>query len=177
MLGVAPSTLSGKFNSGATLDLSGTTWSQGLGAGQGHVIISMSGGQIAREFLQLASTDVRALLHKATGQVPVACALIAAGMTNGSVSITHMRLNTSDGNLFGSGQLDLRRDSMDILIQSEGRSTDFWALDIPLRIYGGFANPHAEPAAGFHHPGITVGGGDNLGHLPQALRPPIDRRC
>jgi uncharacterized protein involved in outer membrane biogenesis len=177
MVGADPSTLSGKIGAGATLDLHGTTSFHGLGASHGHAIVSMAGGQLAREFLQLASTDVRVLLHKAIGHVPVGCFLAAAAMTNGIVSVSTLRLKTTDGNLFGSGQLDLRRDSLDLLIQSESRSTDFWALDIPLRISGSFTNPHAGPSAGSSRPGMAAGGVGNLGLLPQALRPPIGRGC
>jgi uncharacterized protein involved in outer membrane biogenesis len=174
MAGVDPATLSGKIGAGATLDLNGTTSFHGLGASHGHAIVSMAGGQLAREFLQLASTDVRVLLHKATGHVPVGCFLAAAALTNGIVSVSTLRLKTNDGNLFGSGQLDLRRDSMDLLIQSESRSTDFWALDIPLRVSGSLTNPHAGPSAGSGHP---TGGSGNLGLLPPALRPPIGHGC
>ena len=89
---------------------------------------------------------------------PISCFLAAASMTNGIVTVAPKRLKTNEGTLIGSGQLDLRRDTMDLLIQSEGRTTDFWALDNPLGVSGSFTNPRAQPSAGSGHPGVAPTG-------------------
>lgn len=159
------------------MKIEGNTLTDGLGASDGALILSMTGGHIAREFLQLASTDVRVLVQKATGQVPIDCLLGVGNMRNGIVAVAPLRLKTQEGNLFGSGQLDLRRQSMDLLVQSESRSTEFWALDIPLRFTGNFTNPHAQPSAGSDPVGVEAGGTANTGQLPSALRPPVGQRC
>ncbi len=180
ILGIAGAntpSLAGKLDAGARMKIEGNTLTDGLGASDGALILSMTGGHIAREFLQLASTDVRVLVQKATGQVPIDCLLGVGNMRNGIVAVAPLRLKTQEGNLFGSGQLDLRRQSMDLLVQSESRSTEFWALDIPLRFTGNFTNPHAQPSAGSDPVGVEAGGTANTGQLPSALRPPVGQRC
>jgi hypothetical protein len=177
LAGVDTPTLAGNLNAGMRLDIAGKTPADALGASDAVVVLSMQGGQLSRRFLQRASADVRGLAKGASGQVPVDCFLVAASMTDGVVSVLLLRLKTREGDLFGGGRIDLRRESIDMLVQSDSRSTDFWALDIPLRIAGGLSDPRALPSPGPGRAGTEPGSATKLALFPSALRPPVGKGC
>lgn len=171
------STLSGRISAGATLEITGKTVLDGLSASNGHLALSMTGGSVSRQFLEHVSTDMRLLLRKAEGYASVRCLLTVASMHNGIISVAPLRLKTSEGNLFGGGQVDLRRDAINLALQSEGQSTQFLALDIPLHITGNFANPLVRPSTGSAGADLELAGADNLRRLPPGLRRLIAGRC
>jgi uncharacterized protein involved in outer membrane biogenesis len=170
-------TLAGRLNAGATLEMTGRTTEDGLADSRGQAVLSMTGGQITRQALELASIDVRLLLRKGQGFASVVCLLAVADMKNGIASIAPMRLRTREGNVSGGGQLDLRRSYVDLYLQSEGKSTQFWALDIPVHITGSFTNPAVQPMILSRMPAWGGRGSENLRSLPSALRQVADTKC
>ena len=71
---------------------------------------------------------------------------------------------------FSSGLVDLRRRWIDLYIQSDRRTTNFWALDVPIHLSGSLANPRPEPMVLSRMPSQTARGDANLRALPDALR-------
>ena len=53
---------------------------------------------------------------------------------------------TASGTVVGEAQFDLYRRTLDLMIGSQPASTGIFALDIPIRVYGTFANPTVRPA-------------------------------
>lgn len=174
LAGSDSATLAGRLNAGVTLEMTGKTTEDGIANSRGQAVLSMTGGQITRQLLELASIDVRLLMRKGQGLASVVCLLVVADMRNGIASIAPMRLRTREGNLAGGGQIDVRRSYIDLYFQSEGKSTQFWALDIPVHITGSFANPSVKPMILARKPGW---GGDNLRSLPPALRQLSGKNC
>ena len=150
MAGADPSTLSGKLNAGVSLEMTGITTDDAMKSSRGRAVLSMSSGQMSREFLQMASIDVRLLFRKGQGSTPVSCFLGVISERNGAATVVPLRLRTSDGNVFGGGQVDLLRQTLDLHMQTESSTTHFFALDLPLHIEGTFANPK---------PGVTFRSG------------------
>ena len=173
MAGANTAMLAGKLDAQATLEMTGATAQEALAASRGQAALAMTGGQISRELLQLASSDLRLLLRKGQGAASVTCFLAVADMRNGVASVAPLRLKTREGNLFGGGQVDLRHDALDLYVQSEGKSTNFWALDIPVRITGSFTSPQVQPSTGSKTEALRARGGENLRILPPALRQAI----
>ena len=81
-----------------------------------------------------------------------------------------MRLRSADGSIAGSARLDLNRRTFDLTIGSESRTTSLFALDIPVRVSGGFGNPRVEPGKWTPQGRALLAAADNLGQLPPGLQ-------
>ena len=176
--GMGASMLAGKFDGRATLEMTGTTTEDGLRASRGQMVLAMADGQISREILRLASSDTRSLFHKGRGNVQVTCFLGVADMHNGIVSVAPLRLKTREGNLFGGGQVNLLSEALDLRLQSEGKSTHFWALDIPVAITGSLGHPKVKPMLRSDAGALEARGNVNLRALSPDLRQRMEgNRC
>lgn len=174
MTGGDPSMVGGKLDARATLEMTGTTLEDGLAASQGQAVLSMRGGRVSREFLRLASIDLRLLLREGKGNASIVCFLTVANMRNGLLSLAPLRLKTREGNFSGGGEIDLRRAAVDLYLRSDSKSTHFWALDIPLHITGSLTHPKAMPSSGR---AVSAQGGraaSNLRLLSPSLRQAVD---
>ena len=143
-----PATLVGRINAGLRFEMTGENTKAGLAASWGELVISMANGRVSRTLLRRATVDARQLLHDAPGFASVLCFVGVATMRDGLASVAPLRLKTNEGNLYAYGQIDLRRGTLNLLMRSEGRSTPFWALDIPLHVTGKLDDPKVMPYNG-----------------------------
>ena len=150
MAGADASMLSGRLNAGLTLEMTGITTEDGMKSSRGQAVLAMTSGQMSRQFLQMASIDVRLLFRKGQGTTSVSCFLGVMSERNGIVTVVPLRLRTNEGNVFGGGQVNLLRETLDLHLQSESSTTHFFALDLPVHIEGSFTNPQ---------PGVTFRSG------------------
>ena len=110
-------------------------------------VVTMTGGTIAREVIEMASTDVRALFRTSRGTTHVSLPAgggrhprRATGRRRRCVSApapapsAGSRPSTS----IGTGSTSSSAASSD--------TTDFFALDVPVRVSGSFADPDIAPA-------------------------------
>jgi AsmA family protein len=148
ILGADAGQIAGKVEGGAALEMSGATVREALKASRGSAVFAMTQGSIARTLLERAATDLRLLLRKGEGSVPITCLLGIIDLRNGLGTISPLRLQTNEATLIGRGQLDLLRDRLDLTIKSAPASTGFLALDVPFRISGDFAALTVRPAIG-----------------------------
>jgi hypothetical protein len=150
--------------------MTGETTQDAPGVSAGQMVLSMTGGQVARKLLEIISNDTRLLVRPAPGYAPVRCLLAVATMRDGVISLAPLRLKTGEGNLTGGGQIDLRRDAVNMLLRSEGQSTSFWALDTPLRITGSLSDPLALPSPGAATSDLDGEAAENLRVLAPRLK-------
>jgi hypothetical protein len=106
----------------------------------------MSGGRVQREIIEMASTDLRSLFRTAEGMTPLSCLLAVAQINRGVGEVAPLRLEAATGTIAGVASFDLNRQVLDLVIGSEGATTGFFALDIPMRVSGSFADPSIRPA-------------------------------
>ena len=109
-------------------------------------VVSLAGGAIAREVIEMASTDVRALFRTSRGTTPVTCLLAAVDIDAGVGRAAPLRIRAGTGTISGLASFDLNRQTLDLIIGSQSDTTDFFALDIPVQVRGSFANPSIAPA-------------------------------
>jgi uncharacterized protein involved in outer membrane biogenesis len=62
-------------------------------------------------------------------------------LKNGLATLSQLRLRTPDATLNGSGQINLQRQSLNLALQSDAKSTGFLALDLPVQITGDWHDP------------------------------------
>lgn len=109
-------------------------------------VVSMAGGAIAREVIEMASTDVRALFRTSRGTTPVSCLLAAVDVDAGVGRASPLRIRAGTGTISGLAGFDLNRQTLDLVIGSQSDTTDVFALDIPVHVAGSFAHPSIAPA-------------------------------
>ncbi|BDG70829.1 AsmA family protein [Roseomonas fluvialis] len=109
-------------------------------------VVSMTGGTIAREVIEMASTDVRALFRTSQGTTPISCLLAAVDINAGAGRAAPLRIRAGTGTISGLATFDLNRQTLDLIIGSQSDTTDFFALDIPVQVRGSFDNPSIAPA-------------------------------
>jgi uncharacterized protein involved in outer membrane biogenesis len=109
-------------------------------------VVAMTGGTIAREVIEMASTDVRALFRTSRGTTNVSCLMAAVDIRAGRGEAAPLHIRAGTGAISGMASFDLNRHRLDLIIGSHSDTTDFFALDVPIRVSGSFANPDIAPA-------------------------------
>jgi len=137
--------LSGEVDGALDMDMTGDTLGNALRVGRGHAVLSVARGSVSRDLMEKLSTNMRNLIGAGEGSVHVSCMLGVADFQNGVAAIPLIRLKSDTGTLIGGGKVDVLGSRLDVTVQSESASTEFFALDIPIRISGRFANPSIEP--------------------------------
>jgi uncharacterized protein involved in outer membrane biogenesis len=141
MLGGKPGDLSGKLSGGADGSLQGATLRQGLQHVQGSAVLSMTAGRISRDLLEKASTDIRTVFRNGTGTASISCLLGVMQVKDGLGTLQTLRARTGEATLNARGRVDFPRQSLDLVLQSDARSTGFFALDLPVRVTGDWHRP------------------------------------
>ncbi|GBR05945.1 AsmA family protein [Acetobacter oeni] len=101
--------------------------------------VGMDRGEISREVIAMASTDVSLLVRKAKGMAPVTCLLGVLTLHHGSGTVLPLRVSSTAGTVIGAAIFDLNRKWFDLAFQSQ--ATGFFALDVPVRVSGSFSHP------------------------------------
>ena len=118
----------------------------------------------------MASIDLRLLFRSARGTTPVSCLLGMLEMNAGVGEIAPLRIRSAEGTIGGTASFDLNRKQVDLVIGSVSSTTDFWALDIPVRVSGSFASPSIRPARWSADGRARLAAADNIAPLPARLR-------
>ncbi len=169
-LGFGPVPISGKLDAQVVATSSGATLNAATRAARVSAAVSMTGGSIAREVIEMASTDVRLLFRRSKGVSPVSCLLGVLDMRAGVGTVLPLRIRAADGTIAGNMQFDLYRRRFDLTIASQSASTGFFALDIPVRISGAFANPSVRPARWSAVGRAMLAATDRVGLLPPGVQ-------
>ncbi|HWT07561.1 MAG TPA: AsmA-like C-terminal region-containing protein, partial [Roseomonas sp.] len=133
-------------------------------------VAAMRGGTIAREVIEMASTDLRALFRTARGSTPLTCVLAVVDIRAGRGDAAPLRIRAATGTISGLATFDLNRKRMDLVIGSQRDTTDFFALDVPVRVSGSFSDPSIAPARWSSDGRARLAAGDRVAPLPPALR-------
>ncbi len=138
--------IAGRLDAAAAARAEAATLNGAVRAAQVQAVASMTVGSISRDVMEMASTDLRRLLRKPTGTTPVSCMLAVLDMKALRGVVSPMRIRAGEGTIVGTGQFDLGRHWMDVTVGTEASTTGGFALDIPMRISGGFGSPSVAPA-------------------------------
>jgi uncharacterized protein involved in outer membrane biogenesis len=149
LLGVTGGRVSGKLAGRLNLHLANSGLDGALATAHGQAVMAVTGGSIASEVIERASSDLFALFRKKQGRVPVTCLFGVGNLKDGIVQLGPLHLRASDVAISGSGRVNLLRRQMDIVLQP--RSGGTFALDRPLSIKGSLI----RPSIGLFHGGTA----------------------
>ncbi len=91
-----PGQLAGRVNGRAVLEMTGTTAKDGLQQSSGEAVLAMAQGQVARDLVEKASTDLRTLFRKGEGVAQLSCLVGYVELENGRATIAPLRLRTPE---------------------------------------------------------------------------------
>jgi uncharacterized protein involved in outer membrane biogenesis len=143
--GVTTDQIAGKISARITLDATGSKLGEALARAQGSAVFTMIDGKVSRDALEKASTDLRTVFRKGEGMSKVECLLGVAQIKDGIAQVSPLILRTAEATLTGGGTIDLSKNTLDLTIRSDPKSTGFFALDIPIHISGTVDAPKAAP--------------------------------
>lgn len=126
----------GAVEARATLGMTGAQLGAALETLQGHAVIAMQQGRIARSLVEAASVDLRAIFRDRGDSTALRCLLAMAEMKGGMLLLGPLTLRSDGGTIRGGGAIDLRRQHLDLVLRSDPKTTGFLALDIPLHLGG-----------------------------------------
>ncbi len=169
-LGFGAMPVQGRLSAQVEAQASGATLNAAVRSARVSAVVALAGGSIAREVLEMASTDVRLLFRSARGNSRVSCMLAAVDMRGGVGTLSPLRVRSADGTIAGYGRFDLHRRVLDLSIGSEAPTTSGYALDIPVRVSGAFAKPDVRPARWSEAGRAALASMDALSQLPPGLQ-------
>lgn len=145
-LGLGPLPVAGRAALDAAIAAEGATLGAARQAARVSAVLAMSEGSIAREVIEMASTDLRALFRTPRGRTPLTCLLAAVDLRGARGEVAPLRIRAGTGTIAGLMTFDLERRRLDLVIGSERATTDVFALDIPVRVSGTFGDLDVAPA-------------------------------
>lgn len=144
-LGAEPGQIAGRVDLRATARGTARSVDGLIKAARGQAVVAMAGGLISRDLLEKLSGDLRTLFRKGEGRTQLSCLLGFVSLRDGIARIAPLRLRAAEGVAVGGGQVDLAKQRLDIVLRTERASTNFFALDVPLRLSGRLADPQVSP--------------------------------
>ena len=141
------------------IDLRGQGNSVGrmLGTADGALQLAVDPGRISRLLMEEMGLHLLEILQlKLTGDQAVAlhCAVADFAVKDGVMTARHLALDTAVSSVAGSGQINLRQETLDLTLVPRTRATSLVALRGPIRLHG----PLGAPQLQLDTPGILARG-------------------
>lgn len=141
----------GRVDGRINLSGRGKSMASWLADASGDVAAMTSQGEISALLLELLGLDGAEILKfLLIGDRPVAvrCAALAFDVEQGVMNGRTLVFDTSDTLFTGAGHIDLRRETMNLVIQQRPKDKSLLVARSPLRVGGSFASPKVGVQAG-----------------------------
>ncbi len=138
----------GKVGGHASLSGAGDSVAAMLGSSNGEVAVAMGPGRISNLLMEFAGLDLGEILKfKLTRdrQIPVRCAFGDFKVADGVMTSRALAFDTTDTILVGSGTINLRDETLDLLIRPRPKDRSLLSLRAPLVVDGTFRDPDIRP--------------------------------
>jgi uncharacterized protein involved in outer membrane biogenesis len=122
-----------------------------LATSDGQVALVMGKGRISNLLLELAGLDVQEALRFLLGKdriIPLRCAHADFKAKNGVVTAERFVFDTTDTILYGEGTIDMRDETLHLLLRPRPKDRSLVSLRSPLEVDGSFKDPDIHPKAG-----------------------------
>jgi uncharacterized protein involved in outer membrane biogenesis len=115
-----------------------------LATSNGKLGMVVSGGQISRLLMEktgLHIWEILTLTLAGDKQVKLRCAVADFEVKQGNMQANALVFDTEVNTLFGSGNIDLAQEQLDLVLNPRTKNTSPVALRSPLYVRGSFAKP------------------------------------
>jgi uncharacterized protein involved in outer membrane biogenesis len=136
----------GKIHGEIDLKGRGNSVAQMLGTSSGNVAMLMGRGELSNLLLEVAGLDGGEIIKFLIGgdrNVQLRCAAAAFDVKSGLMTARALVLDTSDTVIYGSGNVSLANESIDLTLHPYPKDTSILSLRSPLKVAGSFAAPKA----------------------------------
>ena len=134
----------GEINGAFSLTGTGNSVSAMLATGNGQIALGIAKGEVSQLLMEKAGLHLFEILQLSiTGdrRIKLNCALADFEVKNGVMDVESLVFDTDVTTLFGSGRIDLGRETLDLTLNQKTKRTSPLALRSPIRIRGTFAKP------------------------------------
>ncbi|APW44506.1 AsmA family protein [Rhodoferax saidenbachensis] len=134
----------GELNGDFDLVGSGSSVGSMLASSNGKMGLVVSGGQISRLMMEKAGLHIWEILTLSlTGdkQVQLRCVVADFDVKQGNMQANALVFDTEVTTLFGSGNINLAEEQLDLTLQPRTKTTSPVALRSPIYVRGSFAKP------------------------------------
>jgi uncharacterized protein involved in outer membrane biogenesis len=119
-----------------------------FGSADGDVALGMGRGRISNLIMELAGLDIAESLKFLIGkdqQVPIRCAFADFGVQDGLMTSRALAFDSTDTIIVGEGTVNLKDESLDLLLKPRPKDRSILSLRSPLRVGGTFKDPSFRP--------------------------------
>jgi uncharacterized protein involved in outer membrane biogenesis len=119
-----------------------------LGSADGDVGLGMGRGRISNLVMELAGLDIAESLKfllTDDRQVPIRCAFADFGVEDGLMTSRALAFDSTDTIIVGEGTINLKDESLDLLLRPRPKDRSILSLRSPLRVGGTIKDPSFRP--------------------------------
>ncbi|HSX65210.1 MAG TPA: AsmA family protein, partial [Pseudoxanthomonas sp.] len=119
-----------------------------FGSADGDIALGMGRGQISNLLMELAGLDIaEALKFLITKDrvIPVRCAFGDFAVSDGLMQTRTLGFDSTDTIIVGEGTINLKDESLDLLLRPRPKDRSILSLRSPLVLGGTFKNPSFRP--------------------------------
>ena len=141
-------TSSGLIGGKAKFTGTGNSFAKLLATADGQAGFSMAGGQISNLLLEIIGIDGAEIIKFLFGgdkTVAVRCMVADFKVNDGLMSTEVFVLDTTDTNISGDGNINLKNESINLTLKPLPKNASFLSVRSPLFVRGTFKNPKFKP--------------------------------
>jgi hypothetical protein len=138
----------GLIDGHADIDGTGNSLAAMLGDGNGNLHVSMSGGTISVMLVDLAGLDFGGAARSAItrpDETPIRCMVGDFNLKQGQLTTRNLMVNTNEGNIVGSGSVDLKDETVHFQVTQQPKHFSVGAFHAPIEINGSLKDPSVGP--------------------------------
>ncbi|TXI86178.1 MAG: AsmA family protein, partial [Cupriavidus sp.] len=134
----------GKIGGLVRIDGKGNSIADMLGNGNGELKLFMAGGQVSGLLVNLMGLDLGNSLRSALGlprRAELRCMLADFSLKQGQMDTRTMLVDTTEANIIGSGNINLRDEQLDYALKTEPKHMNIGSIAAPIHIKGTLGDP------------------------------------
>ncbi|HUN52243.1 MAG TPA: AsmA family protein [Candidatus Sulfotelmatobacter sp.] len=119
-----------------------------LASGSGGLQASMGGGDVRALLVDLAGLDLGSALFSWMGlpdRTRLRCMVADFGLERGELKARTLLLDTTEANIFGTGGIDLKDETLGMEITTRPKHASFGRLPLPIEVTGTLKKPSLAP--------------------------------
>lgn len=135
---------SGTFGGKIKLAGSGKSLAEVLGVSNGHVTVSMSGGEISLLIVEAAGLDIgeaTPLLFGKDKNTHIRCVVGDFDVKDGLLKSNAFVFDTTDSNIQGDANINLKNENLDISVEAHPKDKSILTLRTPITVTGTMKHP------------------------------------
>ncbi|WP_337055173.1 AsmA family protein [Pseudoxanthomonas sp. USHLN014] len=138
----------GRIGGGIDIDTTGNSIAEMAANANGQLGVGMGKGHLPQLLVELAGLDVTqslGYLFDRNKQVPIRCAFADFGIKDGLMQTRAMAFDTTDTLVLGEGTINLKDESLDLVLRPRPKDRSILSFRTPLDIGGTFKDPSFRP--------------------------------